>query len=260
MGRFEKKKKKSPVKRILICVTVLLLVVVMGLFLIPKSETEEKQAQTEDVFTAEQSELPAVTDQADTVPVTTVPVLEFPLTFDGGKLELEELFQFEGMNPDCGLETGTSIASVTLKNVSEEFLLDASMSLELADGTMLNFCVSNLPAGREVMAFELANIQVEADAVCVQAHCDASWLSGEEALPDAVSVSVSGTTVTIENQTAQEISGLTVYCRDPLDEVYFGGKSHEYTVNNLAANGTATVDALDCILGQADVVRIAIHE
>lgn len=69
-----------------------------------------------------------------------------------------------------------------------------------------------------------------------------------------------GTTVTITNNTAQGIPVLTVYCRDPFGEEYFGGKAYEYTVNNLSVNGTVTVEALDSILGLPEVVRIAVRE
>ncbi|MBR5126257.1 MAG: hypothetical protein IKU68_05935, partial [Oscillospiraceae bacterium] len=66
--------------------------------------------------------------------------------------------------------------------------------------------------------------------------------------------------ITLQNKTAEEIPELVLYCHASLGEEYFGGITYKYTVNNLAAQGSATVNAVECTLGIAEVVRIAIPE
>ena len=240
----------------------LALVAAMALCVMPQvlyrlsGEAEEMPVdQTEDTV--------AVTETgtvAEVVVVPTVSSVTYPVELEGGRLTLENLFEFEGINPDCNYEPGESIASVTLRNSSEAYLTEAKLTLLLADGGTIEYLVTDLPAGKSAMAFALDNFQWREDTVCVEVSCSAVWDEDFSGIPDEVTVSAEGTTVTITNNTAQDIPALTVYCRDPFIEEYFGGKAYEYTVNNLFANGQATVEALDCIMGQAEVVRIAIHE
>lgn len=187
----------------------------------------------------------------------TLPALEYPLILEDGKLEITNLFQYEGMNPDCNLEEGKNVASVMLKNTSNAYLEEAHITLTLVDGTELNFTVTDLPAGRTVMAFEVSNIAAEENARCADVVCSASWAEGIVALPEDISVAVDGVCVTVTNNTGHDISQLVIYCRCPLDEDYFGGIAYQYTINDLPANENATIEAWDCILGIAEVVRVA---
>lgn len=265
MGKFEKKKtrkKKKAWKGFVIALALAMILSALALFVVPQvlyrlsGEAEEMPVdQIEDTVTV--TETVAV---AEVVAVPTVSGVTYPVELEGGRLILENLFEFEGINPDCNYEPGESIASVTLRNTSECYLTEVKLTLLLADGGMIEYLLTDLPAGKTAMAFALDNYQLREDTVCVEAFCSAVWDEDFSGIPDGVTVSAEGTTVTITNNTAQDIPALTVYCRDPFIEEYFGGKAYEYTVNNLFANGQATLEALDCIMGQAEVVRIAIHE
>ena len=255
MGKYERPKKKSGAKRVLIPVVLLLLVALLGLFVMPQV-LYRFSGETETV-TMEETEVIA----ADTEPAAaaTVPAIQFPLELENGALTIESLFQYDGINPDCGNEEGKNIASITVKNTSDKYLAEAKISLELEDGARVSFVISHLPAGKSAMAFAVDNAAMDSSDTCVNADCTALWLEVAELLPEAVTVFLEGTTITLENNTDQEIPELIIYCRSPFDEEYFGGIAYEYTVNNLPANGTTTVEALDCILGLAEVVRIAMN-
>ena len=54
------------------------------------------------------------------------------------------------------------------------------------------------------------------------------------------------------------IDEVVVYCHSDLGDQYFGGITYNYTVKSIPANGTAEIDAVDCILGLAKVVRIVV--
>jgi len=260
MGKYVKKKeKKSRGKAVVLILCGLVLAAFLVLHVMPRVlyylSGEEETPVTEQIGELEAPAEPVLTEG----PTEMVPGVEYPVELETG-LILDSLFQFEGLNPDCGMESGSAIASVTLQNVSESFLAQAQLELELADGRIVEFSVTNLPAGKTAMAFALDNAQLGETDVCVNASCTAVWDSAVEAAPEGVSVSAEGTTITITNNTAQDIPELRVYCRDPFDATYFGGKAQEYIVNTLSANGTATVEAQDSILGLIEVVRVEISE
>ena len=266
MGKYEAKKtkrrkkrkaRKSGIKTIAVVLGVLILTAVLVLFVMPqvlyRLSGDEDVTATEQVEVVGTVDLPEITEEQ-------IPSVEYPVELEDGKLILEDLFQFEGMNPDCGMETGGSIASVTVYNASDAFLTEARLSLELADGKVVEFTVTDLPAGKKTMAFALDNTQLTERSVCVAVSGSAKWDNQADTMPQGISVFADGTTLTVTNNTAQEIPVLTVSCRDPFDESYFGGKAQKYIISNIPANGTATVEAQDSILGLPEVVRIAAEE
>lgn len=260
MAKYLRTENKKPKKHFpVIAIFLVVILALAAVFLLPRDTSGDV---SDPVAGTGQQALPTREQPAiSTEPVETQQLtVDFPLTLEDGKLEVENIFQYEGINPDCDFEDGTDVASIMLKNLSEDYLAEAKITLELVDGTALNFVVNDLPAGKTVMAFSVDNTSVEADVECVSAVCTASWDSELVALPDAVSVSVDGVAITVTNNTDQDISELVIYCRCPLDEDYFGGLAYPYTINDLSANGSATVEAWDCILGMAEVVRIAVNQ
>lgn len=255
MAKYLKNEKKGPGKLpviLLILVVAAALAAAYLIFLHPG----DKQPDADGGTGPEQDQNMTQTADPATEPVPTLPAMAYPLVLEDGRLEITNLFQYEGINPDCGLAEGKNIASVMLRNTSGAYLEEAKISLTLVDGTVLNFTVMDLPAGKTVMAFETANLSAEENAACAQAVCTASWAEDPVALPDDIGLTVDGMTVTVTNNTGRHIPELVVYCRCPLDEDYFGGTAYQYTINDLPANESATIEALDCILGMAEVVRI----
>lgn len=265
MGRFEtkKKKKKSGTKGIIPVLCVLALIAAMAVYVIP--QVMQGLLGTKEDLPEEQTEVLSVTEPAEGTDVAvtqepTVSGVNYPMELEGGCLVLENMLEYEGMNPDCGLETGSSIASVILQNVSDKYLSEATLTMELSDGNAVAFYISDLPAGKSAVAFATDNTQLKQGVVCTDVYCEAAWKPMAETESDVVSVSVDGITMTIKNNTAREIPALTIYYRDIFDEPYFGGKSYQCNVNNLPANGTAAVEALDSILGLIEVVRVEVRE
>ena len=254
MAKYLKKKKKKPAALIAVIVlVVLILLAAFTVFVMPQllyrlSGGEDDLSQ------------PAQTVQpASETTEPTVPTLSFPLSLDDGRLEVRSLFPFSGINPDCGNQEGTDIAAIELTNTSGAYLTRADITLALPDGTQLDFTVTGLPAGTAAMAFSVENRSISEGTGCVSAECDASYDGTAAAESDKVSVSVSGTTLTVVNTTAEPLSQIVIDCRSPLGDEYFGGMTYSYTVNDLPAGATTTVDAADCIMGIAEVVRVAVQ-
>lgn len=256
MAKYLKKKKKKPIGGILILVVVILLLAVVAVFVMPRllyrlsGGGEAVEFETEAQLS---TNIPEETTEE------RVPTVAFPLLVDDGRLEINSLFQFTGINPDCENQEGTDIASIVLKNVSDLYLAEAKITLTLLDGTQLNFVVTELPAGASVMAFSTENSILPADAACVSAVCDASFDPTAVTVSDQVTASADGVHITLTNISGQDLSQIVVYCRSPLGEDYFGGTTYLYTVTDLPAGGSAAVDAADCILGMAEVVRFVVN-
>ena len=76
---------------------------------------------------------------------------------EDGNLQVDSLFQYSGINPDCDGEMGDDIAALQVTNLSDRFVERAELTATLLDGTGLNFVITNVPAGQTVLAFAVDN-------------------------------------------------------------------------------------------------------
>lgn len=180
--------------------------------------------------------------------------VQFPFLLENGKLEVESIFQFEGINPDCNNLEGTDIAAITVGNISDEYLKNAVIEAFFDDGKKYTFVVDNLPAGKNVIAFVIDNAVLPADAACVELRAETQFEQVTNA--DNVLVSVEGMEVTIENTADEELMGIDVYCRNVFYEQYFGGMAYKYTIEKIPAGESQTITATDSILGVVEVVYV----
>lgn len=194
----------------------------------------------------------------DTVhtPEPTIQSLAFPYSLEEGKLTVDSLFQYSGYNPDCGDEMGEDIASLVITNRSEEHLAEARLTVTLADGKELAFEVRDLPAGQTVWAFAKDNSAYALSNFCTAIAGTTQFEQSTPLMADRLSAAVQETEVTLTNNSAEAIAGVTVYCHTVFKDVYFGGTAYAYAAGDIPAGGSATVSAVDCYLGEAAVVRI----
>ena len=227
-------------------------------------ETEPAQTQPRETE-APETEPPETAVPETQAPVVEIPagemdtVAQFPLTLEGGKLEIENLLQYEGINPDCGYEDGRDTAAIILKNRSGSHLAVADIELELTDGTSLHFRAEHIPAGMSVMAFEIRNQQLPDGAACGKAGSSAEFVSAPPGI-SGVSASFADMIVTVVNS-GQNRENLVIHCHSFFDEgIYFGGLTNKYTVETLPAQETVMVEAFDSLTGLADVICITTSE
>lgn len=278
MGKFEKKKAKS---RLPLAVIGVVTLAVLALVMLPRiggesgrdlpnpetlpaghpsaasTETPGNPGSEEIVETAPAPTAASIPEPEETSPIS-IPEVSWPVPVEDGKLEIGNLFQSTGFNPDFGNEDGKDIATLTLTNTSELLLTEAKITVKLADSTEITFLATHLPAGKTALVFSVDNTTLEDGAVCVDITCEAAWDEMSLAMPTGVTASADGMTVTVDNNTAKDIPELIIYCRTPLGEEYFGGIAYAYTIYDLPANGSITLEAEDCIMGLAEVVRIEI--
>lgn len=183
--------------------------------------------------------------------------VEFPYKLDDGKLEVESVFQYSGMNPDCEDEEGDDIAAIQLKNCSDEYLQSAECTVIVENGTELTFSVEGLPAGSTVMAFEVENKEFAAGQTIKNIETEASYSAEASLCEETIEISVDDSQISLKNMTAETVQNMTVTYHCILDDVYFGGKSYQKKVESLGVGESITVDASECYLGEAAVVKIA---
>ena len=279
MGKYDRKKagktNKGAVIALLVVLVILLAVSVLfvmtrvlnnpgdeGWGLSNGSETEFPE-ETYGDFTGEfTEESPDADSGVDNTEANTefADAVVFPLVLENGKLEIENLIQYDGLNPDCGNQEGYDIAAVMVKNLSDTYLKSAEISMTSSNGSILTFVITDLPAGATVIAFSNENTAVETNMVFGDVICEAVFDAGANMADHLIDVSVDGTAITLQNRTNESLSNIVVYCHASLGDEYFGGITYTYTVQTLPANGSAAVEAVDCLLGLAEVVRVAINE
>lgn len=257
MAKYLKKKKKKPIGGILILVVVILLLAVVAVFVMPRflyrlsGDGEDAEFETEAQLSTSMPE-EATEERAPTV--------AFPLLVDDGRLEINSLFQFTGINPDCENQEGTDVAGIQLRNVSGSHLTRVTIEMTLVSGKLLRFTVEDLPAGMTTLAFSDENMSMDLADACVSFSCEASFEGESPLMADRLSVSVEGTQITVTNISGDDLTNLTVYCHCLLDQDCYGGLTYCYPIEFLPAGGSTTVDAVDCYLGDAEVVRIGMAD
>lgn len=182
--------------------------------------------------------------------------IKFPYELEDGKLTVKSLFQSSIENPDCSNEYADDIATLEVENTSDEFLQEAKITITLNDGTKIPIVITNLPAGKSIWAFATDNTAVELNSECVDIVCDAKFEKEMPVLSGIVSYEVNEMKVTLHNLSSDNLANLSIGCHCLFDNVYYGGLTYSYDVDELSANDSITVEADDCYLGSAEVVSI----
>lgn len=182
--------------------------------------------------------------------------LAFPYKLDNDQLEIESVFQYSGMNPDCNEEEGEDIGAIQLKNCSDKYLESAELTVTTTEGQEYTFIVENLPAGSSVMAFEVANKELPTLVNVTQIDANTSYSDQASLHEDAVSVATDELGITLNNISAEAIQNMTVIYHCVLDDIYFGGKSYQKQVESLGVGESTIISADECYIGEAAVVEI----
>ena len=221
-------------------------------------ETTAPTVQTEPEQT-EEGTFPTEPEQTiPTAPSETIPEL-LPMELEDGRLTVHSLFPYSGMNPDAALAFGEDIAGLQLTNTSEAHISLAELTAVLEDGTELCFRVEDLPPGMSAMVFDPAHTALAGDLSCVDLYGFAEF-EEDPMQSELVAVSVDGIAITLKNVSGRDLTDLRVACHGLLDGSCFGGITYIYDVASLPAGAVTVISAVDCILGEARVVRVEIGE
>lgn len=224
-----------------------------------EQETKESAQVTEAAEESEDSQSAEATDEeesADTVEEDDTG-LEFPYKLDHNRLRIDSLFQYSGVNPDAQLENGDDIASIQLKNISDQYLESAEISVELDNGTAFSFTLQDIPAGKSVTAFDTANTSYDGNAGVAYIEAQASYNADASVNEDACAITKDDQGVHLQNISGDTLNNIQVKYHSILDDMYFGGLSYTATVDSLAVDQTTDVDTSEDMLGDVEIVSVA---
>ena len=253
MGKYEKKKKRVLPKWILV-ICLLLLLGFLVLFVVPQVLYRMNPEPEAEEFEASQNEQTQETDAAE---YEWQDAVEFPVKLEDGKVEIESLFPFSGVNPDSGKQEAVDTAAIVLRNTSDTYLKEAKVTAVLGDGTELVFRATDIPAGEAAMAFSVENADLLATDLCVDLMAETSFEEVQSV--EALEAFADGMTITLQNTSAEDLEQIAVYYRDVFDDKYFGGMAYTCAIEKLAAGETVTVQAGESLLGVIEVVRVAVN-
>ena len=241
-------RKKNRLWILLIVVIVVLLGIVIainqgGHEQEPSTEQTDENETVDDVQTAE-------TNEEETEPSEETDTgLEFPYLLDDDKIQIDSLFQYSGINMDAQNEECEDVASLQLKNNSDQ-------SLELTDGTAFSFEVEDIPAGKSVMAFDTANTAYDGKTGVALIDATTTYSSDAGLKEMDVKITSDDNGVQLENISGDALANLKIKYHCVMDDMYFGGISSETEVAGLEAGETTTVDTSESIFGDVEVVSI----
>ena len=261
MGKYERKKTH---KGLLLMLAAAVIVFVLGMVILsgvpgPSAPGQEKQ-EAQPMIPTVQPPLTHPSGDTDSSAVpegsgSMAPAVEFPLLLEEGKLVVESVFQFEGINPDCGNREGDKTAAIIIRNTSDQYLKSATVIAELQDGSEAVFSVTHVPAGKEILAFAVDNMQLKDNLDCADVRVQAEFQ--EAKLREGLGVSVDGLAITVTNETGGAMEEIEIFCHGVFGDRYFGGVTYVYKIEELSGGESTLITAVDCFLGAVDVVRTA---
>ena len=197
-------------------------------------------------------------DATDDPTEATIPVLELPYSMEGGKLTVDSILQFTGLNPDRQNEEAEDVAAIQLTNTSSEHLASLTVTVVTTEGATATFKAYDIPPGMGAMVMSPDNSPIESNPDCAQITCEAEFLPQSPLAADQLLISVMGTEITVENISGKDLSQITLYCHNMLDQSSYGGATIVYEIDSLPAGESTVVSAWDCYLGLVEVVRVEI--
>lgn len=181
--------------------------------------------------------------------------ITFPYELEDGKLIITSIFQSTIENPDANNAIGEDVASIELINQSEEFCEEAEIRLIMQDNSVYTFKIFDLPAGKTIWAFDINNQILLQDEIYAEIESKALFGS-YDMLEQEVSCTVDDTVIYVHNMTDEHIENLMVYSHCLFEDVYFGGRCYGYQIEQLQPGSEVTIEADDCYMGNAEIVKI----
>lgn len=223
-----------------------------------KKAADKDEASVQKETVEESVSEPAVSEsleeEADNAQEPEVEGLEFPLLLDSDKLELSSVFEYTGINLDFEGVFAEEIGAIQLKNLSGQHLRSAQITVKLSNGQNMMFVVEDIPAEKDVLAFETQN-QIYDDTVkVVEVSVNTEYFMPE--FEEIFSYTVNGSDITVENISGKDQNNITLYYHCMIDGLCFGGQSYELLLGTLAAGESATVSDSECYMGDVVVTNI----
>ena len=183
--------------------------------------------------------------------------VQLPYEVEGTNITIESLSQASVPNPDSDGSFVDNIACVEVKNNGDTYISDAKLILEMQDGTEFIYIINDMPPGSLVQAFDVNNTVYDGESACKKITVEnLTKEEGSQLMEDVIGIDVEETIVTLTNISDETLHHISIVCHCDMDGSYFGGCSYTYDIESIPVGESIDVDASDCYLGQASVVRV----
>lgn len=183
--------------------------------------------------------------------------ISFPYVSEDGNLQITSLIQFTGPNMDADNAEGEDIAGIQVKNLSEQYLKEAEVTVRTRNEVEYDFLVKDLPAGEETVAFDISNQVYDGATGCQEIECTTQF-SDVSMAEDMLAITEDGSVLTITNTTEEEIENAVVIYHCTTGDSYIGGVSYEIPISGLAAGESFEYEDSECLLGTPKAVGVEI--
>ena len=153
-------------------------------------------------------------------------------------IEVEEVFQYTGPNPDCDFKNGNAVAAVRLKNVSGKYIGSAELKL-YTDGGMFTFEICDIADGESVVALDCENTSAEKYTKTLGEDCRAVYADVPQSA-SALSAQVARGSITVTNASGETVQSAVVVYRTVADGEYFGGKVRRMEFESISSGESRT--------------------
>ncbi len=250
-----KRQKKRPGKAplLLLVIVVVAAVIIVALWLWTTGDVDDEAAVPTETDQAAETEETTDSDTAEETETESA----LPQVEQSTGLTLSSVYTSSIPNPDCEDEYAEEIASLEVTNSSDSYLVSATLTATMSDGTEVLFEVYDLPAGATAEIFDTENQTMASGVTCTALVCTAEeYIDGDVLLSDAVQVTADGSDAVISNIGDSDLTDLTVVYHCDMAGQYFGGASYTITIESLAAGESYTLSD-NTLMGEVAVVRIS---
>ncbi|MCD8385024.1 MAG: hypothetical protein LUC39_08750 [Clostridiales bacterium] len=250
-GRRERRKeRRSGGRRIVLLILLVVALAALVIWLWVGGSTDEAAPEETDE-TAETEETDSAEEEPEETAETALPEVE-----QSTGLTLSSVYTSSILNPDCGDEYAEEVASLEVTNSSDSYLVSATLTATLSNGTEVLFEVHDLPAGATAEIFDTENQSVASGVTCTALVCTAEeYIEEDVLLSDTIEVTASGADAVLTNIGDSDLTGLTVVYHCDMARQFFGGMSYTITIDSLAAGESYTLSD-SALMGEVAVVRI----
>ncbi len=194
---------------------------------------------------------------------TESPYLEIPYEIPGTSLVLSRLDSYEGIFVEQGTDIHKdNVAMILLLNEGTEAVEYAILTVTMADGTVLVFEPTCLPAGGKMVVQENTGKAFPGGEI-LKCTGETATLSAFPMSEDWVKVTENeNSTLTITNITDQTIPAVRVFYKLYMaeDDGFVGGITYMAKVENLAPGASTTVRPTHYLYGSCKVVMVRVYD
>lgn len=170
--------------------------------------------------------------------------------FDKGRLKLVGSVEYEGPDFENGTMENQVHTLLKIQNISESFLRNAVIEVEVNKTEKMQLVIDSLPAGETVMAIGHGYDSFAEQDVFKVISCESSYEEQVTSEKEGVTVTFENGKIQIQNQSAEDYSGLILRYKGKVGNLLMGGNTYELTVDSLAPGSSYEADS-QCFLAES---------